>query len=266
MTSRTADAPLAGIGVLVTRPREQAGPLVAALAAQGADPVQFPTLAILPPLDPAPLQAGLDRLADMDLAIFISPTAVAHGLAAARTRGPWPSRLPVAAVGAGTARALAAADLPPAMHPTTGEDSEHLLAHLASLPDWQRMAGKQIALFRGETGRETLAEALRAQGAHVHYLPCYRRGRPPQADPAPILEGLTTGRIRAVTAYSAETLDNLLALLGPGAISLLKPIPLFVPHPRIAAHARARGLADTIDCAGGDARLVARIVEYFAHD
>jgi uroporphyrinogen-III synthase len=212
------------------------------------------------------LQAALERLAAMDLAIFISPTAVAQGLAAARARGPWPGHLPVAAVGAGTARALAAAGLPPAIHPTTGEDSEHLLAHLASLPDWQHLAGKQIALFRGETGRETLAEALLAQGAQIHYLPCYRRGRPLQSDPAPILEGLAAGRIRAVTAYSAETLDNLLDLLGPGAESLLKPIPLFVPHPRIAAHARTRGLTETIDCAGGDTRLVARIVEYFAHD
>lgn len=259
-----AEAPLAGVGVLVTRPPAQAAALMQGLAALGARPIAFPCLAILPPADPAPLQAALEHLAAAHLAIFISPTAVAHGLAAARAHGPWPAQVAVAAVGQGTARALAEQGLTEVIQPVDGADGAHLLARLAQLPAWREPAGRRVVIFRGEHGREELADALRAQGAQVVYAPCYRRVRPPAADPTPVLAELAGGGIHALTAYSAETLDHLLDLLGP--TPRLAALPLFVPHARIAAHAQRLGLPNAHICAGGEAQLLAAIVEYFAHD
>jgi len=42
--------------------------------------------------------------------------------------------------------------------------------------------------------------------------------------------------------------------------------PIFVPHPRIADHARQLGLNQVHTCPGGDVQILAGIVEYFAHD
>ena len=55
--SSDESGPLAGIGVLVTRPARQAGGFAQKLAALGATPIIFPAIAILPPADPAPLVA-----------------------------------------------------------------------------------------------------------------------------------------------------------------------------------------------------------------
>ena len=43
-----ADAPLAGVGVLVTRPAEQAGDLIAAIEAAGGRSIVFPVIEIAP--------------------------------------------------------------------------------------------------------------------------------------------------------------------------------------------------------------------------
>jgi len=145
--------------------------------------------------------------------------------------------------------------------PSTGADSEHLLA----LPELARVRGLRILIFRGEGGRELLAEALRARGAEVDYAECYRRGRPEAADPVPLLEALAAGRLRAVTVFSGETLDNLMGLLGEAAPRLFA-IPLFAPHPRIAAHAARLGFVAASATPPGEAGLIDGLVEYFSRE
>ena len=74
-----ADAPLAGIGVLVTRPAGQAAELVAAIEAAGGRSIGFPVIEIAP-RSPQAIEADLAGLADPDIVIFISRNAVEHGL------------------------------------------------------------------------------------------------------------------------------------------------------------------------------------------
>ena len=253
----TPDRPLAQVGVLVTRPAAQAGGFTARLGELGADVLLFPALAILPTGRPDDLARVLADLPNDDLAIFISPAAAEWGLAAV---GEWPDRVAVAAVGQGTAQALRQRGLPSVLTPSQGADSEHLLA----LPELAEVAGRRIVLFRGEGGRELLADTLRARGARVTYAECYRRGLP-QADPAPVRAALAQGRLQALTAFSSETLDNLLAMLGPDAPPTLFDVPLFAPHPRIAGHGRRLGFRQCVETAPGEAGLIAGLVEYFAH-
>jgi uroporphyrinogen-III synthase len=54
--------PLAGKTIVVTRPRAQAGPLAAAIAAQGGQPLIFPLLEISPAADAQPLADAVARL------------------------------------------------------------------------------------------------------------------------------------------------------------------------------------------------------------
>lgn len=266
MTLAHPDAPLSGIGVLVTRPVAQSVPFANALRALGAQPFVFPALAILPALDTESLRQAITQLDTFNLAIFISPSAASMGMAAIAPTTTWPTFLPVAAVGKGTAKTLQKLGIPQVLTPQQGADSEHLLA----LPELQNITGQKIAIFRGEKGRETLAQTLRSRGAAVSYVACYRRGLPANADPAPILAAMNAGQIHAVTAFSSETLDNLILLLGTAGETLLRTTPLFVPHPRIAEHAARSGFQRVILCDQLEGEIesgtTARLVEYFSHD
>jgi uroporphyrinogen-III synthase len=247
--------PLAGIGVLVTRPARQAAGLVAQLAALGANTIVFPAIVILPPRDAASLaraHAALDRY---DAAIFVSANAAEYG---APGKGAWPPHVVAYATGPGSAAALAAVGIPDVRIPDTTFDSDGLLA----LPGLTDVKGKRIAIFRGEGGRDQLAEALRARGAAVDCIDCYRRARP-ESGAEGLAEALRAGRVQALTITSSEGLDNLCAVLPADASATMRTLPAFVPHPRIAEHARGKGFT-AIATANGDAGLVAGLLEWSA--
>ena len=245
--------PLAGRAVLVTRPAHQAASLAHAIEAAGGEAILFPALAI-EAVPAAQLEAALAGLREADAVIFISPNAARFGMAAI---GALPAGTRVFAVGPGTANALTLAGQPDCIVPA-GQDSEALLA----LPELARVDGQRITIVRGIGGRPLLADTLRARGAAVHYLECYRRVRP-QADAAPLLARWQAGGVDAVTVASAETLANLMAMLGHAGAALLAATPLFAPHEKIAASARALGLAHAQSTPGGDAGLVDGMIRWF---
>ncbi|MFO1317460.1 MAG: uroporphyrinogen-III synthase [Burkholderiales bacterium] len=247
--------PLAGVGVLVTRPARQAAGLVAQLAALGARPLVFPAIVILPPADAAALERAHAALDRYDIAVFVSANAAEYGVPAA---GRWPPTLRAFAPGPGTAAALAAAGVPGATIPATTFDSEGLLA----LPELADPAGQRVVIFRGDGGREHLGDTLRARGATVDYVGCYRRAAP-QSGGGGLAEALREGRLHASTFTSSEGLDNLVALLDADALQLFRHVPAFVPHPRIAERARTLGF-HAIVTGGADAGLVAGLLEWFA--
>jgi uroporphyrinogen-III synthase len=250
-----AAGPLAGVGVIVTRPQRQAAGLARRLAALGAAPLVWPAIIILPPADPAALARVHASLSAYDLAVFVSANAVEYGVA---DPARWPQTLIAFAPGPGTAEALAAVGIDHARIPTARFDSEGLLA----LPELQQVQGKRVIVFRGDGGREVLGETLRERGADVEYVACYRRAAP-QSGADGLIEALRDGRAHALTITSSEGLDNVLAALGAEGQALLARIPVFVPHTRIATRARERGLT-AIVTAGSDAGLVAGLLEWHA--
>ena len=254
-----AAGPLAGRTIVVTRPLAQAGPLAEAIAAAGGEPLIFPLLEISPAADPAPLAAAVASLAQYAVAIFISPNAVDYSLPAILAHGGWPAGLVPAAVGQGTVRALAAFGITGCVAPAERFDSEALLA----LPELQaaRVAGRRLALFRGDGGRELLAETLRQRGAQVDCVTCYRRSGP--ADGVqPLLAAWRAGRLDALTVSSSEGLRYLADLLDVEGREFLVRTPLFVPHARIAESARALGLSNIILTDAADAGILAGLRAY----
>jgi len=250
--------PLAGKTIVVTRPRAQAGPLAAAIAAQGGQPLIFPLLEIAPAADPQALTAAVARLADYGLAVFISPNAVAYALPAILVHGPWPAGLLPAAVGQGTVKELAAHGIAGCVAPRERFDSEALL-ELPELAAGQ-VAGRRVAIFRGDGGRELLAETLRARGAEVDCVTCYCRSGP--ADVAPLLVAWRAGKLDALTVSSSEGLRYLVDLLDAEGRAHLQKTPVFVPHARIAENARALGLSNIILTAAADAGILAGLGAY----
>jgi uroporphyrinogen-III synthase len=252
----TPRGPLTGVGVIITRPARQAGGIARQLAALGATPIIFPAIIILPPANHASLDSIHATLDRYDIAIFISANAVEYGVPAPNI---WPAKLLTLAPGPGTASALAATGIADVRIPASTYDSEGMLA----LPELREVDGKHIVIFRGDGGRGDLGETLRVRGARVTYVECYRRAVP-ATGAAGLSEVLSEGRAQALTLTSSEGLDNLCTLLDADDLQKLRQIPTFVPHPRIAEHARKRGFAP-IETGGADAGLIAGLLEWFAN-
>src|SRR3989344_6155341 len=124
----TDTKPLAGVRVLVTRPAAQAQSLAQRIEQVGGEAIRFPTLEIAAARDVATLERVLAGIAHFDLAVFISPNAVAHGLAHLKMHGGLPARLTIAAIGRGTSRTLTDAGVTGVISPMEGSNSESLLA------------------------------------------------------------------------------------------------------------------------------------------
>jgi uroporphyrinogen-III synthase len=251
--------PLRGRGILITRPAAQSAELAALVAQHGGRPILFPAIEILDVEDRGPLDAIVDRLETYDVAIFISPNAVTKACESIRARRSFPSHVKVAAVGRGSAAALASLGLGPVIAPDDGGDSESLLR----VPELARVAGQRIVIFRGSGGRELLRDTLVQRGAAVDYAECYRRGRPGTGVGA-LMKSWAAGEIDAVVVTSSEGLRNLHDVVGPAGRRHLAATPLFVPHPRIAATADELGLRDVVVTATGDRAIAASLVEHFA--
>lgn len=249
--------PLSGRGVVITRPREHALALAALIQAAGGEPVLFPTIEIAPAGHPEALAGLFARLDAFDMAIFVSPTAVMHGLASVGRA--WPEALRVAAVGAGTAKALERHGFASVIVPEEYADSEAL----AALPELLDLDGRSVVIFRGEGGREWLRATLQARGANVEYAECYRRVRPDH-DTGPLLARWQRGGVEAVSITSAEGLSNFSGMLGPAGQSYLCATPVFVPHPRIGAAAEELGVQRVVVTGRGDERTVAEMAAFFA--
>jgi len=218
-----SDAPLQGVGVLVTRPRAQAAELVAEVERAGGTAICFPVIEIAA-RDPKAIARDEAALGHPDITIFVSRNAVEFGLE-------YSGGGRIGVIGPATAEAVRAAGRQVDIQPAGGFDSEHLLGE----PELAAVAGKRVRIIRGQAGRELLADELRARGATVDYLAVYER-RLPAVDPA-TLAALAArwevGDIDVVTAMSVESLENLVTLLPAACIDRLGSTPLVTPAARV---------------------------------
>ncbi len=194
---------LAGKRVLVTRASRQASKMTKLLAERGAVAVVVPMLEVLPPSDPAPMTEARAEVDRYDWIVFTSANGV-------EAFGPGLGRAKIAAVGPGTAQALARVDLVPAVH--KGDD---LAAELArTIPP-----GARVLVARAEVARDVVPDVLRAAGYLVDVVAVYRTVAVSDlADRiASVIAELEAGTLDAVTFTSSSTVDHLVAALGPCA-------------------------------------------------
>jgi len=251
---------LHGVGVLVTRPQQQAGPLCRLLEAQGANAFRFPALEIKPLTERRALASRLGALENFTLIVFLSANAVRFGAMLLEQK----RDLPLAAIGPATSRALNQAGYRVAVQPAGGFDSESLLRH----PQLEHLAGNRILLVKGSGGREFLQEELARRGALVTLADVYRRERanPSSADLSALEALFAEGAIQVVTATSAETADSLLDLVTPALRGELDCARWVVPSERVAARLRDRGVSGPLLAADSaeDQDMVAAIVRWRA--
>lgn len=258
--SMTEAAPLAGLAVAVTRPARQNDALVQQLRAAGADVVAVPLLAIEPLQEPAQRQkidAQLRQLPDCQMAIFISQNAAEQLLQALAERQlSWPTTVRTFAIGSATAAFLAGHGIVAASPQRM--DSEGLLA----MPALQDITGLHCLIFRGTSGRETLAQTLRQRGAIVDYCELYSRQLPEAAARlwADWINGLQD-RPALVCINSIETLGNLQAV--DTCATSRANLTLLVPGERVTRAASSAGFRQV--CTASDATDTAMLSRAILH-
>lgn len=251
--------------VVITRPRAQAEPLAQAVRALGRRAVVLPLLEIAPLDDTSLLRAALAELPSYALVAFVSPNAIDAAFQHLAHLDGWPPGVPIGVVGEGSRAALARHGVtvdnttiycPP---DAAGSDSEHLLASL----DLSVFSGRRVLIVRGESGRELMADTLRAAGAQVQTVAAYRRSVPPLTEGLAAELGALLAQPNDWIITSSEALRGLAGLvrqLDPeSGLDRLRAQYLVVPHPRIAETARALGCTRVTLTGSGDARLVAAL-------
>jgi uroporphyrinogen-III synthase len=248
--------------VVITRPRAQAIELARAVAAIGRTAKVLPLLEISPLPDQSVLGATLARLADYALVAFVSPNAIDAAFAHIDA---WPAGTRLAVLGEGSRAALARHGIHDAnttiLSPPdpAHSDSEHLLQAL----DLAALAGRRVLIVRGESGRELMADALRAAGAVVDTVAAYRRAVPPLSPAlAADLDDLLA-RPNDWIITSSEALRGLVGLVqrldSGAAVSKMQQQHLIVPHARIADTAASLGFGRVTLTGSGDERLLAAL-------
>ncbi|MDT8429086.1 MAG: uroporphyrinogen-III synthase [Pseudomonadales bacterium] len=244
----TEKTTLRGLSVLLTRPAQQSMTLTARIEQAGGHVCQLPLIEIEAITDAdavAELKQKILNLDRYDAAIFISTNAANLGLEWIERYWPQlPTGLTAFAVGPGTAKVLAR--LPwPVYHSARGVTSEDLLA----LPQLKHIKGQRIALFRGQGGRELLAETLRQRGAEVDYLELYRRQTPDYSSSS-VDDLLRQHQVNVIVVTSSQILEVLMHLLSDSADFLT--LPVIVPSRRVLEQAHLSGFTRVLDAGGAD--------------
>jgi uroporphyrinogen-III synthase len=254
----TNPQPLAGIGVLVTRPEHQTQRLAELIRSLGGEPLLFAAMEIVAPPDDA-IEPVMKRLAEFELAVFTSPNAARLAMPRIARAGGLPTGLRVAALGPGTATELKKFGVREMITPEADFDSEALLEALSEL----QFDGRRVVIFRGQGGRELLGQSLRQRGAEVEYVECYRRARPLR-DLANLMPLWQQGRLRVCLATSSEIVTNLFDMAGATFRPWLCQTPMFVSHSRVAVTAFALGVHTVFVAGTGDEALVSGLETWFA--
>jgi len=228
---------LEGKQILGTRAAHQSQRLEQLVRAQGGALLNFPVLEIQERGISALEKSRLQQLEQYDLAFFISSNAVKFALKLIDGKIERFQNLCCVAVGEATANCLAEQGIRQSLAPQTGFNSEAIL----ELDALQDLSGKRSLIFRGEGGRELLANSLRQRGAQVDYMEVYRRVLP-QQDTTAVAAYLLNKQVAAVLIYSGAALQNLLLLFAEEQlIDALLDTPLVVISQRVAKQAKELG-------------------------
>ena len=212
--------PLHGRRVVVTRARAQASGLAATLRSLGAEAIELPAIRIEPRTESEEVRRAVARIGEYALICITSPNgahllfealadagldARALGGAPGGTAGPDASKTVVAAIGPGTARALAAHGIEADVVP------ERFVAEaLVEALQGVEVAGSKVLVARAAEARDVLPEALRERGAEVDVVALYETVRE-APDPAAVEAARSADY---VTFTSSSTVRNLTEALG----------------------------------------------------
>lgn len=192
--------PLHGVTIAVTRARAQASALGATLRELGATVIEAPAIRTIA------LPAEVPDLSRYDLVCVTSPNG-AHELLARVHDARSLAGVRIAAIGPGTARALAEHGIVADVVPTRAV-AEGLVEAL------EGVSVDHALIARGSAGRDVLPDALRERGVEVDVLPLYETVAEPLDDET----REAAARADFVTFTSASTVRFFLEAAGRAAL------------------------------------------------
>lgn len=244
-------APLFGRRILVTRAKEQAGPLIEALTERGAEAVLFPAIRFEPPTDPTGVDRAVQELQRYDAVVLTSANGVERLFTAIHKAGRDARALAnalVVAIGPATAAALEAHGIRADAIPTEFKGEAAADATLALLAQRHGSpTGRRVLLARAEVARDALPQRLQQHAVHVDVVPVYRTVPAEDRDVQALRAALSTGQIDAVLFTSSSTVESVCDALGPDATDLLAPVVIASIGPITSDTVRRRGLHVTVE-------------------
>ncbi len=200
--------------MVITRPAHQAESFQLKLEAVGANTILFPLIEIAPPDDLVLVKKQLGDLQNYDLVIFVSANAVEQTFKYIDTAQL--ALLTIATTGRKTASALESAGVKIDFFPTEIFNSEALLA----IPNFKSFCeGKNIAIIRGEGGRDLLRDELLKNAHSVDYINTYQRIFP-QKNLDLLEQYAKQGELDTILLTSGTSVVNFFALVTATRISM----------------------------------------------
>jgi uroporphyrinogen III methyltransferase/synthase len=202
--------PLFGRRVVVTRARAQASGLAATLAALGADVIELPAIRVVPRIDSAEVSDAVGAIHSYALVCLTSPNGVRllfDALEAAGLDARALANATVAAIGPGTARALAARGIRADVVPERSV-AEALVESLEAVD----VTDRPVLVARAADARDVLPDALRERRAKVDVVALYETVAE-EPDPEAV-EAASSADY--VTFTSSSTVRNFVAAIGGG--------------------------------------------------
>jgi uroporphyrinogen III methyltransferase/synthase len=203
--------PLFGKRVVVTRSRDQASVFAELLINNGAKPIEFPSIDVVPPTSWAELDLALDTIEAYHWLIFTSANAVRFffermkglGMDLRILKG-----VKICAVGPKTAEALELHGLRADLVPEEFK-AEGVLKALGGV----QVKGLRFLVPRAKVARELIPDKLRELGAEVTVATAYENVRP-ASDVERVKKLFLEKKIAAVTFTSSSTVNNFVEMLG----------------------------------------------------
>jgi uroporphyrinogen-III synthase len=258
----SAERPLEGKRVVVTRAIEQSRDLKARLEKMGAIVLIFPAVSFSEPSETAELDRAIRSLGEFDWILFTSANAARFFAARCRKLGVEPSqdgKYRCAAVGSATASAVAA----------EGFSVDHVAQEFLGLELARELSaslpGKKIILPRSDRARSDLPTALKAAGAEVTEVVSYHTGGLGAVDPG-VMRAIREAQVDVISFFSPSAVENMRADLGDELLSRLgAKAALAAVGPVTAAALRSAGLPVAIEAPLATAESTAlAIANYFS--
>ncbi|MBU2893497.1 uroporphyrinogen-III synthase [Colwellia sp. D2M02] len=241
--------------VLLTRPQEKSEQLAAQLQTVNIGSFIQPLFDYKASATTADINAVM---ADVDIVIFVSAPAVAY------TDACYPltsvltltnNSIQFFAVGQATQVALERLGIENVLSPQAplAETSEGLL----QLPELQNVANKKVVIFRGNGGREHIANTLTARGADLHYIESYQRVWKTLSQKQ--LTRWKSNKINCIVATSNDILTTLVKLIDDNDEQnnfWREQCVWVVVSQRIADNAKHLGLRQVINSQGANSQKI----------
>ncbi len=201
---------LRGKRILITRAREQSREFANRLKRFGAEVIELPLIAIVPPLSWKAMDRAIAHLTSYDWILFTSANGVTFFFQRMKEKGKNRrvlSGVNIGAIGPATAQSLIKRGLKVDYIPKEFR-AESILKGFKKM----EVKGKQILLARAKQARDVLPEGLKKMGAHVDVVEAYRTVKP-KGGTTRLKHLLKNNGVDVITFTSPSTVHHFVDLL-----------------------------------------------------